>query len=115
MTMENRQPEEAESNTGLVHSAALSSADLWHEILGRLNEVQEGQLKLARAIESLGMIVCEALSVNPQAALGDGETTALSRPPQRVSLAAGPSPQPSVGQVPANARDMLPPNARSTP
>src|ERR1700722_2621099 len=99
MTMESPQPEEAESNSDLVRSAALSSADLWHEILGRLNEVQEGQLKLARAIESLGMIVCDALAVNPQAALGGSPATSLTRPPQRVSLAAGPSPQTSVAHL----------------
>jgi hypothetical protein len=106
MTMESRQPEEVQSSSGLVPSSALSSADLWHEILGRLNEVQEGQLKLARAIESLGMIVCEALSVNPQAAIAGGEATALSRPPQRVSLAAGPSAPPTGEQVPVDAHDL---------
>ena len=91
MTMESRQPEGTGSNPDLVRSAALSSADLWHEILERLNEVQEGQLQLARAIESLGMIVCEALSVNPQAVLSGGEATSLARTPPRVSLAAGPT------------------------
>jgi eukaryotic-like serine/threonine-protein kinase len=92
MTMESRQPEGAGPNNDLVRSAALSSADLWHEILERLNEVQEGQLRLARAIESLGMIVCDALSVNPQSALSGGDTTSLPRTPQRVSLGAGPAP-----------------------
>ncbi len=105
MTMESRQPEEAQSGSDLIPSAALSSADLWHEILGRLNEVQEGQLKLARAIESLGMIVCEALSVNPQAAIAGGEATALLRPPQRV-LAAGPSAPPNGEQTPVDAHDL---------
>ena len=105
MTMESRQPEEGQSGSGLVPSSALSSADLWHEILGRLNEVQEGQIKLARAIESLGMIVCDALSVSPQAALGGGEATALARPPQRVSLAAGPSAPAGAEQIPADAQD----------
>src|ERR1039458_4417448 len=103
MTMDSRPPEATGSNSDLVRSAALSSADLWQEILERLNEVQEGQLKLARAIQSLGMIVCEALSVNPQAVLGGGEATSLPRSPQRVPLAAGPSAQPDV--EPADGRD----------
>lgn len=84
MTMESRQPEESDSKTGLVRSTAPSSADLWHEILGRLNEVQEGQLRLARAIESLGMIVCDALAVNPQAALAGRQPTAIPRSAERV-------------------------------
>ena len=77
MTMESRQPEAAGSGAGLVRSAAPSPADLWNEILQRLSEVQEGQLRLARAIESLGMIVCDALAVNPQAMLAGSETTSL--------------------------------------
>src|SRR5580658_3470585 len=92
MTVESRQPEGTGANSDLVRSAALSSADLWHEILQRLNEVQEGQLRLARAIESLGMIVCDALSIDPQSVLTGAETTSLPRTPQRVSLAAGPAP-----------------------
>ncbi len=75
MTMESRQPEAAGSDSGLMRSAAPSPADLWNEILQRLNDVQEGQLRLARAIESLGMIVCDALAVNPQAMLAGSETT----------------------------------------
>jgi hypothetical protein len=106
MTMESRQPEGTGSNSDLVRSAAPSSADLWHEILERLNEVQEGQLKLARAIESLGMIVCEALSVNP-AALGGGEATSLARPAPRVPLAAGPPVESTDGRDPAAARQAI--------
>jgi hypothetical protein len=105
MTMESRQPEGAESNSDLVRSAAPSPADLWHEILERLNEVQEGQLKLARAIESLGVIVCDALTVSPQAALGGGETAALPRTVQRVPLAAGPSTPPKVDHLVKDADD----------
>ena len=104
MTMESRQPEGTGPNADLVRSAALSSADLWHEILERLNEVQEGQLRLARAIESLGMIVCDALSVNPQSALSGAEQTSLARPSPRVQLAAGPPAQPNVTSDPAATR-----------
>jgi hypothetical protein len=93
MTMESRQTEGPESNSGPVRSATPSPADLWQEILVRLNEVQEGQLRLARAIESLGMIVSESLSISPQAALGDGATVLSSRTAGRVSLAAGPQTQ----------------------
>jgi hypothetical protein len=99
--MESRQPEETGSNADLVRSAALSSADLWHEILERLNEVQEGQLRLARAIESLGLIVCDALSVNPHAALSGGEPTSMARTAPRVQLAAGPPTQPTFTSDPA--------------
>jgi len=107
MTMESRLPEGTGSNSDLVRSAALSSADLWHEILERLNEVQEGQIRLARAIESLGMIVCDALSVNPQAALSGGdETTPLPRAQQRVPLAAGPPPSNVGQQLAATERDL---------
>ncbi|HXQ44697.1 MAG TPA: hypothetical protein VN816_08665 [Acidimicrobiales bacterium] len=105
MTMESRQPEGAESNSNLVRPAALSSADLWHEIIERLNEVQEGQLRLARAIESLGVIVCDALSVNPQAALGGAEVATLPRSAQRVPLAAGPPAQPPVADLGTNTDD----------
>jgi len=106
MTMESRQPEGTGSNADLVRSAALSSADLWHEILERLNEVQEGQLRLARAIESLGKIVCDALSVNPQSALQGGEATSLARTPARVSLAAGPQ-TPAAGHAVNDGRDLV--------
>ncbi|HVC71728.1 MAG TPA: hypothetical protein VNC61_15850 [Acidimicrobiales bacterium] len=107
MTMESRQPEGAGSNSDLVRSAALSSADLWHEVLERLNEVQEGQIRLARAIESLGMIVCDALSVNPQAALTGAEQTApLPRAQQRVPLAAGPPPADIKQQVAPSEREL---------
>ena len=107
-TMESRQPEGTGSNNDLARSAALSSADLWHEILERLNEVQEGQLRLARAIESLGMIVCDALAVDPQAALnGAAETTALPRTQQRVPLAAGPPSQSAVEEhLASSERDL---------
>src|SRR5580704_1847556 len=107
MTMESRQPEGTGSNSDLVRSAALSSADLWHEILERLNEVQEGQLKLARAIESLGMIVCEALSVNPQALLPGSEATSLARTAPRVPLAAGPQVEATDGRDPVASQKAI--------
>ena len=50
------------SDVDLVRSMALSSAELWHEILERLTQVQESQAALARAIETLGLIVRNALS-----------------------------------------------------
>ena len=118
MTMESRQPEGAGSNSDLVRSAALSSADLWHEILERLNEVQEGQLRLARAIESLGMIVCDALSVNPQCGVQRrrGDASAPAHRSNVCPLAAGPRPAGTVDQQspPVNAI-WSPPNEPSTP
>jgi hypothetical protein len=115
MTMESRQPEETGSNADLVRSAALSSADLWHEILERLNEVQEGQLRLARAIESLGLIVCDALSVNPHAALSGGEPTSMARTAPRVQLAAGPPTQPTFTSDPAATQRAIDSPVTSSP
>ena len=47
----------------LVRSVALSSAELWHEILQRLTEVQQSQIILARSIEELGTIVRDAVTI----------------------------------------------------
>lgn len=69
MTMESRPPEGSGPDSDLVRSMALSSGALWEEILLRLNEVQQGQARLAQAVEGLGMIVCEALAVDPTLAL----------------------------------------------
>lgn len=46
----------------LVRSAALSSAELWHEILQRLSDVQESQSTLAQSIEELGSIMRDAIA-----------------------------------------------------
>ena len=52
-----------------------SSAELWHEILGRLRVVQESQITLAGSIETLGLMVRDALGSqsDPELAHGVGE------------------------------------------
>jgi len=54
----------------LVRTMALSSAELWHEILERLREVQESQARLASAIETLGGMVRDALAPDARPVLG---------------------------------------------
>jgi len=50
------------ADVDLVRSVAVSSAELWHEILLRLSEVQQSQIILARSIEELGTIVRDAVT-----------------------------------------------------
>ena len=53
---------EPSSPTDLIRSMALSSAELWHDVLQRLNEVQQGQRVLARAVAELGAMVQVSLA-----------------------------------------------------
>ena len=52
---------EQPSPSELVKSMAISSAELWHEILDRLTQVQQSQAALARSIDDLGSIIKSAL------------------------------------------------------
>ncbi len=71
MTMEpGQRSDTSRSDVDLVRSMALSSAELWHEILERLREVQESQVRLAGAIETLGTMVRDALAPEAQPVLG---------------------------------------------
>ncbi len=70
MTMESGQHEAQPSSADLVRSTASASAELWHEILGRLRVVQESQATLADAIEALGLMVQDALGSESQAKIG---------------------------------------------
>lgn len=81
-----------------MRSMALSSAELWHDLLQRLTEVQESQAALARAIEDLGSIVRSALS-----SVGStGTRPALGPENLQEGLEPGP-PRPSA-QTPAAPR-----------
>ncbi len=74
---------EDSSPTDLIRSMALSSAELWHDVLKRLSEVQEGQRVLARAVAELGALVqttllepgaARVLAAAPTAELASGAT-----------------------------------------
>ena len=55
------QPGPAGETTDLIRSMALSSAELWHDVLQRLAELQESQVVLAHAIAELGTMVRDSL------------------------------------------------------
>ncbi len=69
MTMDSGADEALPWAADLVRSMDLSSPRLWHEILERLREVQEGQAKLADAIEVLGFMVQDALESETHATI----------------------------------------------
>ncbi|HLX87556.1 MAG TPA: hypothetical protein VKR22_03705, partial [Acidimicrobiales bacterium] len=48
---------EQPTTTDMIKSMAISSAELWHDVLQRLSEVQEGQILIAQAIADLGSVV----------------------------------------------------------
>ncbi|HUO49345.1 MAG TPA: hypothetical protein VMU09_10955, partial [Acidimicrobiales bacterium] len=72
MTVEGHRPGEDHVDADLVRSMALSSAELWHEILERLTQVQESQAALAKAISDLGVIMQNALGGETSPALAGG-------------------------------------------
>ncbi|HXW33244.1 MAG TPA: hypothetical protein VEJ87_01615, partial [Acidimicrobiales bacterium] len=93
MTVESHQPDFTPSNAELVRTMALSSAELWHELLQRLTEVQQSQIALARSIEELGGIVRHALSGDNTPAIEGAATAQLGAgdPTQDDALAASAS------------------------
>lgn len=85
----------------LIRSAALSSAELWQEILQRLSDVQESQIILAQSIEELGSIMRDAVThLTPSLAPATSTADALgqSAEPQgtdpRATLPVGESAAP---------------------
>ena len=62
----------AGDTTDMIRSMALSSAELWHDVLQRLAELQESQVILARAIADLGAMVQESLASPRAAAIATG-------------------------------------------
>ncbi|HYA67685.1 MAG TPA: hypothetical protein VED63_03035, partial [Acidimicrobiales bacterium] len=109
----------------LVRTMALSSAELWHEILERLREVQESQVRLAGAIETLGVMVRDALAPDSRPALGAHsqrtpltETTGEPAAAPALSWAMPPTPsapanEPAVAVTPTEERGAAIPTADS--
>ena len=84
MSSDNRYQAEPPSSGELVRSMALSSAELWHEILERLREVQESQARLAVAIEGLSVMFRDAIAPDDQPIVGahsKGASLARGEPP----------------------------------
>jgi len=61
MTMESHEQTDQPSAGELVRTMAISSAELWQDLLDRLAQVQASQAALARAIEELGSLVRNVL------------------------------------------------------
>ena len=74
----------SQNATDVIRSMALSSAELWHDVLARLAEVQEGQLLIAKAIADLGAVVGEL-----QSARAAGELPAAGSATSLLALGAG--------------------------
>ncbi len=92
MTIESLQPNETPSDTDLIRSMAVSSAELWHEMLDRLTQIHESHIILARAVEELGTIVRQSMSGAPLPALEQVHRIAslpVGSMPSAVSLALG--------------------------
>ena len=95
MTKDSSHHEDQSASTAdLVRSAALSSAELWHEILERLRDVQESQVRLAAAIEGLGLMVRDALgagAVHPSLETSSDRGAGLALTTERATSALEPS------------------------
>ncbi|MHB8264165.1 MAG: hypothetical protein ACYDGY_10570 [Acidimicrobiales bacterium] len=74
------------TSTELVKSMALSSAELWREVLDRLTQVQQSQSALARSIDDLGTIIKAAL---PSLSEGASGTVQAMQAPHTVPDVAG--------------------------
>lgn len=83
-------PQSEHSATDLIRSMALSSAELWHDVLQRLAEVQESQVILARAVAEIGATVKSLSAALP--ALNGGPTPALAVAPAQPAMHSGPAP-----------------------
>ena len=77
---------DAPYTTEIIRSMALSSAELWHDVLQRLAEVQEGQILIAQAVAQLGAVVADLsakVDLPPEiAALATQGQEALATPVQ---------------------------------
>ena len=65
MTIEGGQTE-AVSSAELIDSMVSSSADLWNEVLERLDAVQEGHTRLSHAVDHLGEVVSNVFAAEPE-------------------------------------------------
>jgi hypothetical protein len=82
--------EGASAPTDLIRSMAVSSAELWNDVLQRLAELQHTQAQLAKAVAELGGMVRDALPAG--AAVPEGLRSVLDASPVGATLAlpAGP-------------------------
>ena len=85
---------EQPSPSELVKSMAISSAELWHEILDRLTQVQQSQAALARSIDDLGSIIKNALP-----SLAEATSTTQTLPPPAAQQAQVPTLPPSLAPM----------------
>jgi hypothetical protein len=92
----------------LVRTMAVSSAELWQELLDRLDRVQRSQTELARAIDELGRLVRQAM--------GTASTSqeAITAPPP-AELTAPASAQRSAGEPSRPAPPLHPTTADVRP
>jgi len=92
MALESGRHEAEPWSADLVRSIAVSSPELRHEILERLREVQEGQAKLADAIEVVEMMVHDALDSEAVDRLGaPAPDTPSEEPSPHNAASSGPS------------------------
>jgi hypothetical protein len=100
MTIEGGQTEPV-SSAELIDSMASSSADLWNEVLERLDAVQEGHTRLSQAVDHLDEVVSNVFAAEPETDLfitqdlSPGEASAepvadAMTPPSGLSLPAQP-------------------------
>jgi len=97
----------------LVRSMALSSAELWHEVLRRLAEVQQSQLRLNQSIEQLTATVRTLVVEGQGRGVPDGAMVAGAALPQALPAGGDPwrADAASLPGQPARAEPPLPPGA----
>ncbi len=89
---------EQSSPSELVKSMAISSAELWHEVLDRLTQVQQSQIALAHSIDDLGSIIKSALP-----SLAEAASATQTLPPPVPQQAEIPTLPPSFTPTPPQA------------
>lgn len=102
--------------TDLIKSMAVSSAELWHDVLQRLTELQTSQVLLAQAIAEMSAVMHESLRAGslPQVAPADSTpalAAASSVPPVSSSPTApveSEAPAPATTTEPAIEDEMVP-------
>jgi len=95
--------------TDLIRSVALSSAELWNDVLQRLGELQDSQVLLAQAVSELGSLVHSSLGNRPPA-LASVAPPALTEP-SLLSLAIA-STASDTAEHSADQDDVAPASAR---
>lgn len=78
-----------QSPTEMIRSMALSSAELWHDTLQRLAEMQEGQILIAQALADLGAVVGELATRLDLLPLAGSHAALDAGAPEPAALEAG--------------------------